>query len=221
MNTLSKNASTVALILSCAATLSAEDNRSKRDRPPAAVNVRVFNYAGVRSHDLTKAQKEAARIFRESGIETNWIECSLPGPDAQSNPRCTAKTEATDLVVRLVPKAAGFENHAEFGVAMIPSDGGFGKYATIFYDRVAGYAERWHASEGLLLGHLVAHELGHLLLGANSHSGSGIMNVPWSRKKIERANLGTLLFTDQEAKRMQTLVAERIALKADSRRAGN
>ena len=217
MNQISRNVSAILLVLVLALpALAIADGPDARSS--SGVNVRVFNYAGVSRAVLSKAQKEADRIFQRSGIETNWIECRSPKQGSLSDPRCTEKTKAQDIMMRILPKdVVNSKRHSEFGVALLPLGGGFGKYASVYYTRVEEYAERWHASEGLLLGHLIAHEMGHLLLGAASHSRSGIMNVPWSRKKIERASLGTLLFTRLEAARMQTQVTERIAFSWYSR----
>jgi hypothetical protein len=56
----------------------------------------------------------------------------------------------------------------------------------------------------------MAHEIGHLLLGVNSHSRTGLMHVPWDDTQREKAYLGTLLFTKKEAKRIQRQVAARL-----------
>jgi len=37
-----------------------------------------------------------------------------------------------------------------------------------------------------LLGRAVAHEIGHLLMGTNQHSASGIMRARWSRCDLRR-----------------------------------
>ena len=115
--------------------------------------------------------------------------------------------------VRILPEkmAQGLmKHHSEFGLAFTAPGDGFGSNASIFYHRVEELSERRHTSKSLLLGHLIAHEIGHLLLGSNSHSRSGIMHVPWDRGQIERASLGTLLFTRQQAKRMGNHVSRRM-----------
>ena len=211
MNKQTRNATLTLLALALQITVEAASHPSDQAQPSPTINVRIFNYAGVSNADFTKAQKEASRIFRRSGIQVNWIECEAVKSSA-ANPRCTAKTNEDDIILRILPREmVAAKRHSEFGVALVPPNGGFGKYASIYFARVEEYADRWQASAGLLLGHLAAHELGHLLLGVNSHADSGIMNVPWSRGKLERASLGTLLFTPREATKMQRQVSERIA----------
>jgi hypothetical protein len=96
----------------------------------------------------------------------------------------------------------------DFGAAY-PLPDGFGRLAAIFYHRVKEFAVNKGASEGLLSGHVIAHEIGHLLLGVNSHSQAGIMRVPWNHAQIERAYLGTLLFAPADAERIRTQATAR------------
>jgi hypothetical protein len=187
------------------------DDSAEEARPPAGINVRIFNYAGVERSVFSKARREASRIFSRSGVEINWIECAASTDEANNDLRCTARMGPSDLLIRvLAGPMTGFESHGELGVALIPAGGGFGSRASVFQDKIRDYCERWQASQGLLLGHTIAHEMGHLLLGANSHSGGGIMRAPWNRRTLEMAGVGTLLFSDEEGKRMRRQVAERI-----------
>jgi hypothetical protein len=64
---------------------------------------------------------------------------------------------------------------------------------------------------GAILGHLVAHELGHLLLGAGSHSSHGIMQVPWHLKELDIIAQGLMVFRPQEAEGMRTNIRARLA----------
>ncbi len=210
MNQTFRIASSTLLILTLALPGLGRAASFESPRPNHRINVRIFNYASVSKSAFDKAQKEASRIFRRSGIEINWIECAVADKSVTADPRCTAKPLATDILMRIVPKEmVKFKRRSEFGVAFLPAEGGFGKYASVFHARVLGYVERWHASEGLLLGHFISHEMGHLLLGANSHSHGGLMTAIWGREAIQRASRAALLFSSQEATRMQEQVNRR------------
>jgi len=52
-------------------------------------------------------------------------------------------------------------------------------------------------SKQLLLGHVMAHELGHLLLGSNSHSERDLMREMWWPDELRRAAIGKLFFTPE------------------------
>jgi len=59
-------------------------------------------------------------------------------------------------------------------------------------------------------GHVMAHELGHLLLGAGSHSATGLMHVPWHKKELDGVAQGALIFSSQEGETMRRQVLTRL-----------
>jgi hypothetical protein len=65
----------------------------------------------------------------------------------------------------------------------------------------------------IILGCVIAHEIGHLLLGSNSHSGLGVMQRRWERKQFRQAMTGILLFTPEQAKRLQAEAQTRMSLQ--------
>jgi len=99
-----------------------------------------------------------------------------------------------------------------FGFAMFPENGSFATVSNVF----SGHAQDFASDHGLpysvMLGHLIAHELGHLLLGVGSHSSTGIMHVPWHLKELKSAAQGLLNFTPEQADRMQRNTELRLAL---------
>jgi hypothetical protein len=60
-----------------------------------------------------------------------------------------------------------------------------------------------------MLGHVMTHELGHLLLGSNRHSDAGVMRPRWSDRDLFRAQMGALQFTSAQADRMRLQVNAR------------
>jgi hypothetical protein len=62
----------------------------------------------------------------------------------------------------------------------------------VFLDRVRNV---WpQDGEGILMGHVMAHEITHVLQGANRHSENGIMKANWERQDYAQMKSGTLLF---------------------------
>ena len=55
----------------------------------------------------------------------------------------------------------------------------------------------------IILGCVMAHELGHLLLGSNSHSDRGIMLSRWEVNQVRHLMMGALLFTPEQSKLMR------------------
>jgi len=61
-----------------------------------------------------------------------------------------------------------------YGVAFLGDDG-WGAFCDVSYHRILELHHAGRASEATILGIVVAHELGHLLLGLDAHSATGIM----------------------------------------------
>ena len=57
-----------------------------------------------------------------------------------------------------------------------------------------------------VLGTVAAHEIGHLLLGANAHAFAGVMLPVWKGKTLHDVNAGSLLFTSAQASRMRARI---------------
>ena len=88
-----------------------------------------------------------------------------------------------------------------FRDSYLASDGA-GFQADIFYEEIEKLGKETFVAPGIILGHVAAHEIGHLLLGTNSHSAGGIMRAHWKMEELARANKGLLLFTKSQSHRM-------------------
>jgi hypothetical protein len=65
------------------------------------------------------------------------------------------------------------------GIAVDGVTDGSGRIAYIFADRIGQMAWKYLATFDHGLGHAMAHEVGHLLLGAHSHAPAGLMTAHW------------------------------------------
>ena len=109
---------------------------------------------------------------------------------------------------RLAPRST------TFGLALPAKEEGFGKITYLFCDRIEKECGRKGSlPEYVMIGHVMAHEMGHLFLGRGSHSGKGIMRFPSHKADLERASRGGLLFTSREAKRIRAEILKRIRVE--------
>jgi len=165
------------------------------------ITVRAFKYAQVSPDTWKAAQNVAARIFDRTGIETVWLDCSLTSDGRHLLPDCALPATPTDIILRLVPTSQA--TRANFGDATLgiaaPSEKNTPASASIFCDRVKELSKGGGASLAVILGHAAAHDIGHLLLGSNSHSPLGLMRATWSRQDLQHASGGELLFTPAQA----------------------
>ena len=158
----------------------------------------VYNDASVPTHLVTDAEKEASRIFRRISVEVTWINCLLRHSQDTAS---VAPVSSTRLFVRIAPRAVK-RSDAIFGVAFLGSDGN-GRYADVFFDCVRRLrAEEADVSEARVLAYVMAHEIGHLLLGSNAHSEVGIMEPRWYAAELRNIEMGRLAFTRTECEKI-------------------
>jgi len=140
-----------------------------------------------------------------------------PAP-TRSELDCVSFAWPTRLAVRIAPRSASSAGEV-FGVAFL-SDEGTGCYSDVFYNRALDLHADWNVGLADILGNVVAHELGHLLLGSNSHSGAGIMRAHWQGEELHRLSRGNLWFTSEQSNQMRGKLkgANPVALTARSSR---
>jgi hypothetical protein len=80
---------------------------------------------------------------------------------------------------------------------------GEGNYVLVYYASIKAFRAATTVPAGELLGCVVAHELGHLLLGTASHSPTGLMSAVWQDPELRQAMRGNLFFTGDEGERMR------------------
>jgi hypothetical protein len=66
---------------------------------------------------------------------------------------------------------------------------------TVMYDRIQLAAVRQTRMEQILLAHVLAHEIGHILLNSGAHTQSGIMKAYWSIADLYEMSKKPLAFT--------------------------
>jgi hypothetical protein len=158
----------------------------------------VYNHASVSNQIVSGAEKEASRVFRGLSLEVTWINCLTRHPDATTRLELMS---TTGLFIGIVPRAVKLSD-AVFGVAFLGSDGK-GRYADVFFESVRRLgAEEADVGEARVLAYVMAHEIGHLLLGSNAHSEVGIMKPRWSAIELRKIEMGKLAFTPIECEKI-------------------
>jgi len=193
-----------------------EAGRDDEDSVPK-ITLRVYNYARVPTPILVSTEPVARRILRRAGVETEWLDCRLSRAEPRT-PACERPLNASDLILKLLPRSMAQTiavNGDTFGIALT-EDGKPAKDAVIFYQKALDLARTGYVHEQEILAAAMAHEIGHLLLGLNSHSSTGIMRAKWTRDELELARLGGLLFTPEQSALLRTAVPVRAEQKTAS-----
>jgi hypothetical protein len=166
--------------------------------PPVTITILLYNYAQVPPATLAAAEREANKILATAGAQIDWVHClPISAPDASELCRRGWTPQTPGL--RLITGANKFQD-AQLGYTAIPV------LVTVYYEKVLRRAQRdnFPAQLPSLLGCVIAHELGHLLLQAPGHSTRGIMQPQWSAVQIRQALMGTFQFSHEEAVRIQS-----------------
>jgi hypothetical protein len=172
------------------------------------VTISVYDYAHVSAKTLAAAESDARRIFRQAGIATVWVTC-LPKPERIQLKGCCL-VDATHLTLKILPHAISVQARDRddvLGYALVDEKGA-GFYAYAFYDRVQRVAEERQLGH-TLLGDVLAHEIGHLLLESKSHAISGIMSAHWNGDELRRISEGTMFFTPSQSR----VLRDRVGLR--------
>jgi hypothetical protein len=176
------------------------------------VNVNVYDYATVPRYALAVARKEVTRIFQTLGVEIVWHAhgnptAELPARDAAEHGSSMA-SPALCVVILSRPTTNPLYSADSDAMGAAPrSSSAPGRLAYVFEDRVEAVSEEYGANRGQVLGHAIAHELGHLLLPYLSHSNSGIMRARWGRRDFDDLAKGWFVFTSDQQKVMRTNLA--------------
>jgi hypothetical protein len=165
-------------------------------RKTVQLKVSVFNDALVPPSVLREAEARTRSVFAEAGVSLTWLDCGTPG-NWHTDLGCREVSFPSHLSVRLVSGQKTGRDDI-FGQSFL-NDQGQGSYANVYLTPLSRAKALELVREGDLLGYVVVHELGHLLLGKNSHSAGGLMRAKWDLAELREAARGNLSFSPSEA----------------------
>ena len=169
--------------------------------------VSVFNSAAISPHALHQAEDKASRVLRDASVEVIWLNCPQDFQREAFLGRCSEASFPAHLHLRIVRSSRGLKASV-VGISFLAADGK-GCYADLFYEPVHQLQEESHITPSVVLGHAMAHELGHLLLGTNSHSPIGLMRAHWDREDLTNASKGNLRLSREQSLTIRTRLAQR------------
>ena len=146
----------LAILLRSSAPVYAADTSAVR-----TIQVTVCDFIGVNPGMLAAAEAVASAVYRTAAVTLEWTHADCAGGPA-------------GLHVNLVSTDSGDVHLAELAVGFAEPGG---LTATVLYNRLTRLAHHHHKKPQIVLGYVMAHELGHLLLPPHSHSATGIMRA--------------------------------------------
>jgi hypothetical protein len=174
-----------------------------------SLDVILYDDVGVSPAIVAGGRQTVARIFSRLDVQIAWFD--------RSNVYC--RQDRLDAGARRAFLTATYTIRLAAGTSTwrpdTPSAHALGfavpgtRVATVLYPRVEQVGSQTGVDIAVVLGHVVAHELGHLLLRQTTHSVAGLMQA---RLDALTAQQGRLLFADDQARVI------RAALAADKQR---
>ena len=150
-----------------------------------SMNISVCNMGEVPDKTVAHAEAVVMAVFSRMQVEVSWSGCEGSGPGAhillrlrRAGPADSRRRDSLDVM----------------GMAFT-ADGVAGNMVDAYYGAIEGFAKGRQADAAEVLGYVVAHEIGHLLLGAG-HSAGSIMTAVWDSKTLAAARQHWLTFSE-------------------------
>jgi hypothetical protein len=186
------------------------------------ISIHLYNLSGIPAHTLDRAIREVCRIFAQQDVIVNWTAGAPEAEEVHATDQSgLAQFRDADmrafLVVRVGRGLAFKVPNGVLGVSRPHAQ--FGISATIFQDRIEDLCQDVGQDFALLLGHVIAHEIGNVTLASNAHSLTGIMRARWRQDEFDLAAMGRLGFTPQQGAEIRAYgsrVASTVRLKTEA-----
>jgi hypothetical protein len=162
---------------------------------PPVVLVTVEDPSAVEWAVLSKGRMVTAGILKEAGVQLKWS-------NGDRNDSSITITFSRRTPEALLPGAMGYA---------LPYAAG-GIRITVFLDRLQPVLARSPNTRGEILGHVMAHELVHVLQGIARHSDRGLMKARWSEDDFQQMGVKPIEFTAGDRLLISSGPARRSAL---------
>jgi hypothetical protein len=139
------------------------------DQAPTIV-IHLTDLAGTGRSGVARAQAEAERILGAAGVRVAWAGV---GEETQPGGCAAAIAVVTLMSPEMIRQRFGEGISAVALGSAFPSTG----HVIVYSDRVSALAARKRIDASVLLGRVISHEVGHLLLPGPYHSRTGLMKV--------------------------------------------
>ena len=155
---------------------------------PNQATVYLINNAAVPFQKQAIATGIVDRIYHEIDIDIHW---NLGSPPRGSGDVIVLEIKS-GTPRNVFPGALAYAKPYE------------GVHIVVFYDRLRHKSHSEH-----ILAHVMAHEIGHVLQGIESHSESGLMKAAWTLEDYSAMSYKPLKFTSRDVKLIRLGLAYR------------
>lgn len=184
------------------------------DNPQPEVLVRVSDAGPLLQQTLLLAETTASEILGSIGVRLHWT-------NLRSAPDTESRTGAcgTSGSVRTIDLRFTYFTPADYKPSVLAEAFPFAKGGVrinVFYDRIAKVLARRPISAGRILGHILAHETGHVLMQVANHAETGLMKARWGADDYAMMEKTNLSFTQANTILLRSSLARACSPAADT-----
>jgi hypothetical protein len=192
-------------VLGCIAILAALDVHArdvyagKSNRDELLLRLQVENIDGQM---LFHSMADVATIFKQISVKVRWTQTGNREERNRQLATCSSRAVDVSVIDILIQQRTRASDHpGALAYSMPFAKSGF--RVVVFYDRVVAAIS---PSSPHLLGHVIAHEVGHMVIGTSAHSPQGLMTAHWSGNELDSMQIHPIWFTADDA----TMIHRRI-----------
>jgi hypothetical protein len=163
-----------------------------KELDPPRIAVVVNDYAGAKPEVLELAKLHVILIYRVAGVAVDWIDRDDPRLDDQA----FLKT-----IVTVSLSSEDMENRSDVRESVVGKAPPGGRTVKILYHRLEEIWSGRTSEAAFLLGNVIAHEIGHLVLPGGAHARFGLMAPEMT---LSIATSRPLFFTPAERKLLRS-----------------
>ncbi len=164
---------------------------------PIDLVVQLENHAGLVSPVLADAEQLAGAVFAQIGVRLRWQEKADQANRAEDAGQPVRLLLLSESMARTKIRRENIKND------VLATSTSQGRRVWVLVNRLEIASDTYARSRSIVLGLVLAHEIGHVFLPGRSHSTTGIMQDAIIRQPL------TSGFTDAEAR----LIRERLSAK--------
>jgi hypothetical protein len=175
-----------------------------------SITIRIYDYAHVPPQFIEEAQEQVTDVYAAIGVQTEWAQTVRPTEPRMYSP----ERDPGELLINILSPAMSRRMavaEETVGLAAVTLFDG-GTIAYVLFDRISEVAITSATSPATVLGVVIAHELGHLLLPHGSHSRTGLMRPKLNAGDFKVVNRRQLKFTPAQVHSIHRLINRRIQL---------
>lgn len=176
--------------------------------PAQSLGIRLADYADLSGQEIERTTEVAGRVLGHAGITVKWMHCRGAAAPVDAEALCASALRPDEIIMRVQPREPLGPDPLihTLGHSIVLANGG--QYSSVFVPAVRAQAGLLGVAFHLLMGYVLAHEVGHCMLGPG-HSLTGLMKARWNRQDAEEMTRFGLELCKVDANRAMARVSLR------------